>query len=193
MNFDDVDDWLKANAPLMDELAEQEEKDKTMTEDQLKEIEARLNAATPGPWAPISDMPSWAVASFNAQTDVVTTRNRQYRSPGVTNYGCRLHDADFIAAAPTDIAALLAEVRRLNRDVQTLIEEGIENHNKLAIATEALEFYASPENWEWTDDCGQFSWAATIKGDIWKNPTVDEGGGTDYAGRHAREALEKLK
>jgi hypothetical protein len=62
-------------------------------------------------------------------------------------------------------------------------------HDKINKLTEALEYYANPKSWEYTDCGGQFTWNSTIKNDVSLNPEVDEGGGTDYAGKRAREAL----
>lgn len=77
----------------------------------LEEISARLKAATPGPWKPTSDLPSWAVASESVMTDVVATVNRAYRVPHRRNLGCRLEDAEFIAHAPEDISYLIAALK----------------------------------------------------------------------------------
>lgn len=54
----------------------------------------------------------------------------------------------------------------------------------------ALRFYADKKNWNYTDCCGQFDWYSTVsEDDIEYNEAVTEGGGTDYAGKHARKAL----
>lgn len=58
-----------------------------MTEAELAEIEARANAATPGPWK------------------IGGLRRLQM--------GLMEQDADFVTAARTDVPALVAEVRRL--------------------------------------------------------------------------------
>lgn len=63
---------------------------------------------------------------------------------------------------------------------------------KLEIAIKSLEYYADRTNWEYTDCGGQFSWNTQIKDDIYLSPEVDEGGGTDYAGKHAIEALKLI-
>ena len=90
-----------------------------MTPEELAEIEARLLAATPGPWhklavttergygthvvsldQPGSDGPEGQVAVWLHGRNVAA--------------GLSGNDADFIAHAPADIARLLAEVRRLS-------------------------------------------------------------------------------
>jgi hypothetical protein len=72
----------------------------------LDAIEARANAATPGPW------------------DFYEEGSTMFVSCGVTQYGEALYlagdienreDATFIAAARSDVPALVAEVRRLAR------------------------------------------------------------------------------
>lgn len=73
-----------------------------MTEDQLRAIETRVDAATPGPWIGTTD-PS----HFDA--DCVD-------SSEWSMYVERRCDRDFIAHARADIPALVAEVRRLQRE-----------------------------------------------------------------------------
>jgi hypothetical protein len=68
-----------------------------LTDADLAEIEARANAATPGPWWPWPDAEGWFVRS---DTLAVTT--------GMTEA-----DADFIRASRTDIPRLLADRRAL--------------------------------------------------------------------------------
>ena len=79
----------------------------------IEAIKARLAAATPGPWrhGPETDAKVGNVVDFGppptapfAVLYCADTRDARAQ---------RLHDADLIAHAPTDIAALLAEVRRL--------------------------------------------------------------------------------
>jgi hypothetical protein len=71
-----------------------------MTTPDLKAIEERLAAATPGPWD------AWLnqvrVAAHRSSVASCAAKNGP-------------EDATFIASAPTDIAALIAEVRRLRR------------------------------------------------------------------------------
>ncbi len=71
-----------------------------VTESDLEAIRARLRAATPGPWTLFSEAMYLVVSE-----------------PGcgrvMNNDGQWARDADFISAAPTDIAALIAECDRL--------------------------------------------------------------------------------
>lgn len=71
-----------------------------MTDEELDAIEARLNAATPGPWVADPDRYS---------TPVTTMENCLICAPGHSR------DAEFIAHAPKDIRLLLDEVRRLHK------------------------------------------------------------------------------
>lgn len=66
-----------------------------MTEKELNAIRARLVAATPGPWT-VDD----SISSLGYDIDEVPC--------GVRKAFDRREDADFIAHAPADIAALLA-------------------------------------------------------------------------------------
>ena len=85
----------------------------TMTPERLDEIEARANAATPGPWEWHPYMGSGATLAkpnhpFHELNILKTTDDW----PPVAA------DAEFIAAARTDVPALLAEVRRLQAAVE---------------------------------------------------------------------------
>lgn len=86
-----------------------------MTEEELRAIEARLTKASPGPWAII----------HNGFSDVsVISTSTNVRQSAVTWVAETLRqdaNAALIAAAPADLAALLAEVRLLQgiiRDMQ---------------------------------------------------------------------------
>jgi len=97
-----------------------------MTSAELAEIEGRLLAATPGPWQTRHGDPSTvettASAAAENQREVCDTGFRD--SPGGVGE-CRAN-ARFIAHAPTDIAALLAEVRRLTPAVKVARWDGRE-------------------------------------------------------------------
>jgi len=83
--------------------------------DQWKELETKARAATPGPWAAVSDLPDWGVATENQpdfHSDPIVTKNRQYRAPWRTNLGCSERDAKYIAAVSPDvILSLIASAR----------------------------------------------------------------------------------
>lgn len=72
-----------------------------LTTQQLDEIEERANAAAPGPWCLCDDY-----------SDVLTPDGYQLASYAATA------DGEFIAAARTDVPALLAEVRRLRAELE---------------------------------------------------------------------------
>lgn len=75
--------------------------------DRLQDIRARLDAATPGPWA--DDYKSWCVWAPNHDL-----KEREDRCL-VAEVGCG-PDTDLIAHAPSDIAWLLDEVERLRTE-----------------------------------------------------------------------------
>ena len=92
----------------------------------LDAIQARADAATPGPWFAHEDWPGrvFAESEFNAHVARVTGSNPE-------------PNERFIAAARTDVPALLAEVRRLraerdefcNRvDTLTAVAKGNKRH-----------------------------------------------------------------
>jgi hypothetical protein len=80
--------------------------------DRLSEIEGRLRAATPGPWWTPSYIAPAEVFAGTGLADDTCVAEGMYK-----------HDAEFIANAPTDIAALLGavkEVRELANYLDTL-------------------------------------------------------------------------
>jgi hypothetical protein len=118
-----------------------------MTPEEMNDIEARCNAATPGPWEPgqgwlLKDgrsapvnWPSWgAVGGTVALTGLAAkqehlgvTTHEAVHSPHV-GANDSAADAAFIAAARTDVPALIAEVRRLreeNATFRTLITRAL--------------------------------------------------------------------
>lgn len=90
-----------------------------MNAEQLQAIKARREAITPGVWGTVranNDVRIWRddciVAIFPDNMPYYTTAHNAYA------------DAEFCAAAPTDIDALLAEVAWLTAEVARLYEAG---------------------------------------------------------------------
>ncbi|WP_415966123.1 hypothetical protein [Desulfovibrio piger] len=91
---------------------------KPMTDDELDAIQGRLRNITPPPW-------------FHVLASIVGTKDDPEASDATcvccTEWGYCGDDpqanAEFIAAAPTDISRLLAEVERLRKEVARLNEE----------------------------------------------------------------------
>ena len=71
-----------------------------LTDTQLNDIDSRANAATPGPWKRSEDY-----------SDVLAPDGSQLASYWLTA------DGEFIAHAPEDVRALLAEIRRLRAEL----------------------------------------------------------------------------
>jgi hypothetical protein len=84
-----------------------------MTEDELQPIEARANAATPGPWT----TGAGKIREGETRELVIATNDDVIVAlayGGVGNPVDRTtQDRTFIASARTDVPALVAEVRRL--------------------------------------------------------------------------------
>ena len=95
-----------------------------MTEQQLAEIEARWAKATPGPWfseygeqqANPEEPPSWNGEMYITGKQGTAQYDQSSYIATVGYNGSGESDAAAIANAPTDISALLAEVRRLNAE-----------------------------------------------------------------------------
>lgn len=88
-----------------------------MTTKRLDEIEARANAATQGPW-------EWHPYMGSGAT--LAKPNRPFHELNILkttdDWPPVAADAEFIAAARTDVPALLAEVRRLQAAVERVRE-----------------------------------------------------------------------
>lgn len=118
-----------------------------MTNEQLTEIETRLNAATPGPWAiyqriilpsemgaKLSDpmepkivrsiVTGWEHGQLRAHMPITQTWSTPFLTESVF-FDIREENAELIAQAPTDIAALIAEVRKLQAEAQDAFVDGL--------------------------------------------------------------------
>ncbi|GED18251.1 hypothetical protein [Aneurinibacillus migulanus] len=84
-----------------------------MTDQELKEIRERLEAATPGPWD-ASGSP-YGINVYALDGITICEKDEATRADFM--------NADFIAKAPTDIRRLLDEVKRL-RDENRSLEIG---------------------------------------------------------------------
>ena len=84
----------------------------TITNDELREIEARTNAATPGPW---KATPHGSNVFVLWDGDKVRLNGRICTVDDVVQSS--FTDAEFVAHARTDVPALLSEVRRLREDL----------------------------------------------------------------------------
>ena len=88
----------------------------------LDAIKERLAKATPGPWA-VCKRPANSTWVQGGTIGSVPHGSRVADTCVLgPNYA---HDAAFIAHAPTDIAALVAEVERLRREVDDMSEPWI--------------------------------------------------------------------
>lgn len=87
-----------------------------LTDERLAEIEARCNAATPGPWdsctAICGSGDSAIIAPIHGRSCVLALVYAEVDEQG-KDVVRSMRDAAFIAAARTDVPDLLAEVRRL--------------------------------------------------------------------------------
>jgi hypothetical protein len=104
-----------------------------MTEDDLKAIEARANAATPGPWEIDQKDCTVLRAPNGPPADQSLMGDEQYY-PWTPD---RIEDWQFIASARTDVPALIAEVRRLG-EALALCSHARDLNQTRARAAEAL-------------------------------------------------------
>jgi len=79
-----------------------------MTDDQLREIEERCNAASAAPWESFIEG-----RDHMGGDDFIRTGGMDDSSPDIYLTQATHADQDFIAHARQDIPALIAEVRRL--------------------------------------------------------------------------------
>lgn len=107
---------------------------KPMTDEELAAIQGRLDAITPPPW-------------FHVLASIVGTKDDPEASDATcvccTEWGYCGDDpqanAEFIAAAPTDISRLLDEVKRLREENKRLCGELERVHEEAAWLAESLE------------------------------------------------------
>lgn len=105
-------------------------KQNPMTDEELAAIQGRLTKATPGPWVH-SQHGCYVILGYKPE-------KKRIDGYGADDHVCVLDDGDhhqyrsedeqlanaaLIAHAPTDIARLLAEVRRLNKASRYLAEQ----------------------------------------------------------------------
>jgi hypothetical protein len=88
-----------------------------MTPSELATIEARANAATPGPWSTVDYSPCWVIAHDAEGSPAVVAPQCPIGQAGSDDA-----DLAFIAAARSDVPALIAEVRRLLKENALLTE-----------------------------------------------------------------------
>lgn len=82
----------------------------------LQPIKARLAAATPGPWTASPNVQPHGIAAVaEVNTVLVLSSGPLYGSPA--------QDANLIANAPNDLAALVAEVERLREAIKAHREQ----------------------------------------------------------------------
>jgi len=86
----------------------------------LPAIEARLAAATPGPWRRLVD--GDAIWAGNVYVALVRNSDGVYHHPNAPESQEAADNANLIAHAPADIAALVTEVKRLRLQVAQLAE-----------------------------------------------------------------------
>lgn len=87
---------------------------------ELDAIEARANAATPGPWT--TERPTKTYEGFRCGVTIAATYGRQCIYADPPGGQAPAADQRFIAAARADVPALVAEVRRL-RDKLARLDE----------------------------------------------------------------------
>ena len=101
-----------------------------MSNERLAEIEARANAATPGPWE-FGTEPTFVEHGmrYGGETvirgqegNVVDSQGGQGAGGDWSDLDVSEEDGRFIAAARTDIPGLVAEVRRLRRHINAAAE-----------------------------------------------------------------------
>lgn len=131
-----------------------------LTDQQLDDIEQRAAAATPGPWGTYTfggdtlievaaDLEDTGTGYRARRTICRFDEEPMDNDPAHRDWDAEQDwqqvraDAEFAAHAPEDVAALLAEVRRLRAEVDAL-----EDDSALLAALQA----AGVDNWEGYDD-----------------------------------------
>lgn len=99
-----------------------------MTDEELMAIRARVDAATPGPWARRD--PFYGDGIVDGRNDDVISNNILRAEAAYDEATVRCRDADmvFIVAARTDVDALLNEVYRL-KAMMSAMARGFGQHD----------------------------------------------------------------
>jgi hypothetical protein len=126
-----------------------------MTENELKAIKARCEAATPGPWEWAEDVWNCPLSlyrdagSYDEDPPVIASIELWHPSEHERKGGCvdqyvlafeNRADMDLIAAARTDVEALLEEVERLRETLRCIRGAGRQHSKKdlIEVATNVL-------------------------------------------------------
>ena len=110
----------------------------TVTDAELDAIRGRAAKATPGPWEPVSGMifpcegDGPVVCSTDCEILVFGPRGAEAKA---------FEDQEFIAAARTDIPALLAEVERLRKALVSAKIKHNDAHRPCVYGQDPPEFY----------------------------------------------------
>jgi hypothetical protein len=84
--------------------------DKFLTETELRDIEKRVEAASPGPWKSFVEG-----RDHTSGSSFIMTGEGNHRGEDIELTGATIADQDFIAAARQDVPRLIAEIRTLRR------------------------------------------------------------------------------
>ena len=85
-----------------------------LSETDLSDIEARVVAASPGPWTSFVEG-----RDHMSGSNFIMTGTTEHRGNDIELTGASVADQDFIAAARQDVPRLLAEIRTLRRQLET--------------------------------------------------------------------------
>ena len=105
---------------------------KPLTTQQLDDIDARANAATPGPWEEHTEYGPHFYAYL---------RGPYLRGVGTLNFGDgedAAADREFVAHAPEDVRALLAEIRWLRSELTAHRADVL---GEVAVELEGIDFH----------------------------------------------------
>jgi len=83
-----------------------------LSDAELDEIEARARAATPGPWTSFVEG-----RDHQSGSDFIMTGPDTNRGEDIELLGATAADQDFIAASRQDVPRLVAEIRRLRKQL----------------------------------------------------------------------------
>jgi hypothetical protein len=120
-----------------------------LTDERLAEIEARRNAATPGPWEQVNKSvrvmgtaTTYAPNAYEGGICNCLGAQRLYRDKVIDDRA--MANAAFIAHAPDDVADLLAEVRRL-REMLDVLKPGVYTEGWELVRPNGTS--ATPDKW----------------------------------------------
>jgi hypothetical protein len=160
-----------------------------MTSEELKRLKELCEEATPGPWhckGGLTEEEVGIPGGMWPELLGVDQDGQEYLLGSLDNSDRPQQDTDFIAEARTALPALIAEVEKLQGDIEVYRRNRIGLKNENARLRAALKYYADPKIyeplWIWSEanqviERTQVNELEQVEGDLGKRAREALGGG----------------